>query len=371
MRVGVPAEIKPDEYRVGLTPTAVREYVARGHQVLVESGAGLGAGYNDEAYRRAGAQIAPDAAAVFRDSDLIIKVKEPQKIEWERLEPRHILFTYLHLAPDPAQTEGLLKSGCAAIAYETVTDARGGLPLLAPMSEVAGRIAVFSAAETLLKHNGGMGLLLCGVPGVPPARVAVLGGGVVGMNAARMAMGLNAEVVVLERSIPRMRELDDIFMGRVLTRYSTLDAVEEEILKADVVIGAVLTAGAAAPKLVKREHLSRMKPGSVLVDVSIDQGGCFETSHPTTHAEPTYVVDGVVHYCVANMPGAAPRTSSEALGHATLPFGLALADNGLKALEKDPHLAKGLNVLKGELTHPAVAEALGKPWADPFHVWGK
>ncbi|ATQ41111.1 alanine dehydrogenase [Caulobacter mirabilis] len=371
MRVGVPAEIKPDEYRVGLTPTAVREYVARGHQVLVESGAGLGAGYNDEAYRRAGAQIAPDAAAVFRDSDLIIKVKEPQKVEWERLEPRHILFTYLHLAPDPAQTEGLLKSGCAAIAYETVTDARGGLPLLAPMSEVAGRIAVFSAAETLLKHNGGMGLLLCGVPGVPPARVAVLGGGVVGMNAARMAMGLNAEVVVLERSIPRMRELDDIFMGRVLTRYSTLDAVEEEILKADVVIGAVLTAGAAAPKLVKREHLSRMKPGSVLVDVSIDQGGCFETSHPTTHAEPTYVVDGVVHYCVANMPGAAPRTSSEALGHATLPFGLALADNDLKALEKDPHLAKGLNVLKGELTHPAVAEALGKPWADPFHVWGK
>jgi len=369
MRVGVPKEIKPGEHRVGLPPTAVREYVARGHQVLVETTAGTGAGYSDEAYVKAGASIAPDAAAVFAGADMIIKVKEPQKVEWERLEPRHILFTYLHLAPDPAQTEGLINSGCAAIAYETVTDARGGLPLLAPMSEVAGRIAVFSAAETLLKHNGGMGLLLCGVPGVPPARVAVLGGGVVGMNAARMAMGLNAEVVVLERSIPRMRELDDIFMGRVLTRYSTLDAIEEEILKADVVIGAVLTAGAAAPKLIKREDLVRMKPGSVLVDVSIDQGGCFETSHPTTHAEPTYTVDGVVHYCVANMPGAAPRTSSEALVHATLPFGLALADHGLDALKKDKHLAKGLNVLKGELTHPAVAQALGKPFVDPYGAW--
>jgi len=369
MRVGVPKEIKPGEHRVGLPPTAVREYVARGHEVLVETTAGQGAGYADEAYVRAGARIAPDAASVFAGSDMIVKVKEPQKVEWERLEPRHILFTYLHLAPDPAQTEGLIASGCAAIAYETVTDAKGGLPLLAPMSEVAGRIAVFSAAETLLKHNGGMGLLLCGVPGVPPARVAVLGGGVVGMNAARMAMGLNAEVVVLERSIPRMRELDDIFMGRVLTRYSTLDAVEEEILKADVVIGAVLTAGAAAPKLVKREHLTRMKPGSVLVDVSIDQGGCFETSHPTTHAEPTYTVDGVVHYCVANMPGAAPRTSSEALVHATLPFGLALADHGLDALARDKHLARGLNVLKGELTHPAVAEALGKPFVDPYGAW--
>ena len=369
MRVGVPVEIKPGEHRVGLTPTAVREYVAHGHQVIVEAGAGQGAGYADEAFRKAGATIVANADAVFAGAEMIVKVKEPQKVEWERLEPRHILFTYLHLAPDPAQTEGLVKSGCAAIAYETVTDARGGLPLLAPMSEVAGRIAVFSAAETLLKHNGGMGLLLCGVPGVSPARVAVLGGGVVGMNAARMAMGLNAEVVVLERSIPRMRELDDIFMGRVLTRYSTLDAVEDEILKADVVIGAVLTAGAAAPKLVKREHLSRMKPGSVLVDVSIDQGGCFETSHPTTHAEPTYTVDGVVHYCVANMPGAAPRTSSEALGNATLPFGLALADHGLDALKRDKHLARGLNVLKGELTHPAVAEALGKAFVDPYGAW--
>lgn len=369
MQVGVPREIKADEYRVGLTPTAVREYVVHGHQVLVETGAGQGAGYGDEAYRKAGAEIAPDAETVFAKSKLIIKVKEPQAVEWARLTADHILFTYLHLAPDPAQTEGLLASGCAAIAYETVTDDAGGLPLLAPMSEVAGRIAVFSAGETLLKHNGGMGLLLPGVPGVPPARIVVLGGGVVGMNAARMAAGLGAEVVVLERSIPRMRVLDDMFLGRVLTRYSTVDAVEEEILKADVVIGAVLTAGAAAPKLVRKEHLSRMKPGSVLVDVSIDQGGCFETSRPTTHLAPTYTVDGVVHYCVANMPGAAPRTSSEALGHATLPFGLLLADRGLEALKANRHLAKGLNVLNGQITHPAVAEALGKPFSDAYGAW--
>ncbi|CAN5183140.1 alanine dehydrogenase [soil metagenome] len=371
MRVGVPKEIKSDEYRVGLTPGAVREYVHNGHEVIVERGAGAGAGYDDAAYEKAGARLVDGADAVFSQAQMIVKVKEPQKVEWERLTPDHILFTYLHLAPDPAQTQGLLESGCAAIAYETVTDARGGLPLLAPMSEVAGRIAVFSAAETLLKHNGGMGLLLCGVPGTPPARVAVLGGGVVGINAARMAMGLNAEVVVLERSLPRMREIDDIFLGRVLTRFSTVGAVEEEILKADVVIGAVLTAGAAAPKLVRREHLSRMKPGSVLVDVSIDQGGCFETSHATTHANPTFTVDGVVHYCVANMPGAAPRTSSEALGNATLPFGLALANHGLDALKRDPHLAKGLNVLHGKLTHPAVAQALGMPSIDPYGVWGQ
>ncbi len=370
MRVGVPSEIKPNEHRVGLTPSAVREYVANGHDVLVQTSAGQGAGYTDDAYVKAGATIVADADALFAGAEMIVKVKEPQKVEWEKLTEKHILFTYLHLAPDPAQTEGLLASGCAAIAYETVTDATGGLPLLAPMSEVAGRIAVFSAAETLLKHNGGMGLLLCGVPGVPPARVAVLGGGVVGINAARMAAGLGAEVVVLERSIPRMRQLDDLFQGRILTRYSSLDSVEDEILKADVVIGAVLTAGAAAPTLVKREHLKRMKPGSVLVDVSIDQGGCFETSKPTTHADPTYTVDGVVHYCVANMPGAAPRTSSDALGHATLPFGLALANHGLDALKTNPHLAKGLNVLKGQLTHPAVAQALGKPSVDPYGVWG-
>lgn len=369
MRVGVPREIKPDEYRVGLTPAAVREYVAHGHEVLVEQGAGAGAGYGDEAYVRAGAQIAPNAAAVFAEAQMIVKVKEPQAVEWAQLTPDHILFTYLHLAPDPAQTEGLLASGCAAIAYETVTDDAGGLPLLAPMSEVAGRIAVFSAGETLLKHNGGMGLLISGVPGVPPARVCILGGGVVGANAAVMAAGLGAEVVIMERSIPRMRYIDDIFAGRVITRYSTYDSVEEEILKADVVIGAVLTPGAAAPKLVRREHLARMKPGAVMVDVSIDQGGCFETSKPTTHQNPTYVVDGVVHYCVANMPGAAPRTSSEALGHATLPFGLQLANHGLEALSANRHLAKGLNVLAGELTHPAVAEALGKPFTDPYGVW--
>jgi alanine dehydrogenase len=369
MRVGVPREIKQDEYRVGLPPTAVREYVSRGHEVIVEAGAGIGAGYADAAYVKAGAQIVPDADAVFAGAQMIVKVKEPQPVEWARLTKDHILFTYLHLAPDPAQTEGLLASGCAAIAYETVTDANGGLPLLAPMSEVAGRIAVFSAGETLLKHNGGMGLLISGVPGVPPARVCILGGGVVGANAAQMAAGLGAEVVILERSIPRMRYIDDIFAGRVITRYSTYDAVEEEILKADVVIGAVLTAGAAAPKLVRKEHLSRMKPGSVLVDVSIDQGGCFETSRPTTHKDPTYTEDGVVHYCVANMPGAAPRTSSEALVHATLPFGLQLAGQGLDALRTNKHLAKGLNVLAGEITHPAVAEALGKPFKDPYGAW--
>jgi alanine dehydrogenase len=369
MRVGVPREIKPEEYRVGLTPAAVREYVAHGHEVIVEAGAGREAGYGDEAYARAGGRLVVDAETVFAGAELIVKVKEPQAAEWSRLAARHILFTYLHLAPDPAQAEGLLASGCAAIAYETVTDDHGGLPLLAPMSEVAGRIAVFSAGETLLKHNGGMGLLLSGVPGTPPARICVLGGGVVGMNAARMAAGMGAEVVIVERSIPRMRELDNMFLGRILTRYSTLDAVEEEVLKADVVIGAVLTAGAAAPILVGRELLKRMKPGSVLVDVAIDQGGCFETSRPTTHSHPTYTQEGVVHYCVANMPGAAPRTSSEALVHATLPFGLKLADQGLDALKADRHLARGLNVLQGQLTHPAVADALGKPFFDPYGVW--
>jgi alanine dehydrogenase len=370
MKVGVPAEIKADEHRVGLTPTAAREYVAHGHEVLVETGAGRDAGFEDADYARAGARIVPDADAVFGEAGLIVKVKEPQAEERARLEPRHILFTYLHLAPDPAQTKELMASDCAAVAYETVTDARGGLPLLAPMSEVAGRLAVFSAGETLLKHNGGMGLLLSGVPGVAPARVLIIGGGVVGMNAARMALGIGAEVVVVERSIQRMREIDDIFLGHVRTRYSTLDALEAEVILADVVIGAVLVPGAAAPKLVKRDMLKRMKPGSVLVDVAIDQGGCFETSKPTTHAHPTYVVDNVVHYCVANMPGAAPRTSSEALNNATLPFGLALADKGVDALKTDRHLGRGLNVYKGQVTHPAVAQSLGLPAADPFGVWG-
>jgi alanine dehydrogenase len=371
MRVGCPKEIKNHEYRVGLTPGAVREYVAHGHDVLVETGAGAGIGADDGAYIAAGAKIAATAKDVFEKSDMIVKVKEPQPSEWVQLREGQILYTYLHLAPDPDQTKGLVDSGVTAVAYETVTDERGGLPLLAPMSEVAGRIAVFSAAETLLKHNGGMGLLFCGVPGVAPARVLVLGGGVVGLNAARMAMGLGAEVVVLERSIPRMAYIDEVTNGRVITRYSSIGAIEEEIVKADVVIGAVLVPGASAPKLVKREHLAKMKPGSVLVDVAIDQGGCFETSHATTHEDPTYVIDGVVHYCVANMPGAAPRTSSEALNNATLPFGLALADHGLEALKKDPHLARGLNVLKGEITYPAVAQALGMDWSDPFGVWAK
>ncbi len=371
MRVGVPKEIKKNEHRIGLTPTAVREYVAHGHDVSIEAGAGMGAGFTDEDYVKVGAKIVPTAAEIFAGNDMIVKVKEPQKVEWEMLREDQILFTYLHLAPDPEQTKGLLASKCAAIAYETVTDAKGGLPLLAPMSEVAGRIAVFSAAETLLKHNGGMGLLFCGVPGVAPARVLVLGGGVVGFNAARMAMGLGAEVVVMERSIPRMAYIDEVTNGRVVTRYSSIGAIEEEMLKADVIIGAVLVPGAAAPTLIKRDDLKRMKPGSVLVDVAIDQGGCFETSKPTTHADPTYVIDGVVHYCVANMPGAAPRTSSEALNNATLPFGLALANKGLEALRENPHLARGLNVLKGEITYPAVAEAMGLGWSDPFGVWVK
>jgi len=371
MRVGVPTEIKKNEHRIGLTPTAVREYVANGHSVSVQQGAGLGAGFTDDDYRKAGATIIATAAEIFANSDMIVKVKEPQKVEWEMLREDQILFTYLHLAPDPEQTKGLLASKCAAVAYETVTDAKGGLPLLAPMSEVAGRIAVFSAAETLLKHNGGMGLLFCGVPGVAPARVLVLGGGVVGLNAARMAMGLGAEVVVLERSIPRMAYIDEVTQGRVITRYSSINAIDEEMVKADVIIGAVLVPGASAPKLIKREDLKAMKNGSVLVDVAIDQGGCFETSKATTHEDPTYVIDGVVHYCVANMPGAAPRTSSEALNNATLPFGLALANKGLEALRADPHLARGLNVLKGEITYPAVAEAMGLSWSDPFGVWAK
>lgn len=369
MRVGSPRETKTNEHRVGLTPAAAGEYVAHGHTVLIETGAGLGAGFTDADYVKAGARIAPDAAAVFADSDMIVKVKELQPAEFALLNQGHILFTYLHLAPDPDQTKALLASGCAAVAYETVTDRNGGLPLLAPMSEVAGRIAVFSAAETLLKHKGGSGLLFCGVPGVAPARVLVLGGGVVGLNAARMAVGLGAEVVVLERSIPRMRHIDEVTGGRVITRYSSLHAIEEELPKADVVIGAVLTPGAEAPTLVRRDQLASMKKDSVLIDVAIDQGGCFETSRPTTHDDPTYVVDGVIHYCVGNMPGAVPRTSSEALNNATLPFGLALADRGLEALRADPHLAHGLNVLKGEITHPAVAQALGMEWRDPFGVW--
>ncbi|WP_137934232.1 alanine dehydrogenase [Mesorhizobium comanense] len=368
MRVGCPKEIKNHEYRVGLTPGSVREYVAHGHEVLVEAGAGAGIGADDNAYRAAGATIAKTAADVFAKSDMIVKVKEPQPNEWAQLRDGQILYTYLHLAPDPEQTKGLLASGVTAIAYETVTDDRGGLPLLAPMSEVAGRLSIQAGATALQKANGGRGVLLGGVPGVLPGKVTVLGGGVVGLHAARMAAGLGADVTIIDRSIPRLRQLDDLFAGRVHTRYSTVEALEEECFSADIVVGAVLIPGAAAPKLVTREMLSGMKKGSVLVDVAIDQGGCFETSHATTHADPTYEVDGVIHYCVANMPGAVPVTSAHALNNATLHYGLQLADKGLKALVDDHHLRNGLNVHKGKITNRAVAEALGYELVEPKAV---
>ncbi|RWE07147.1 MAG: alanine dehydrogenase [Mesorhizobium sp.] len=368
MRVGCPREIKNHEYRVGLTPGSVREYVAHGHEVLVESGAGAGIGADDNAYRAAGATIAKTAADVFARSDMIVKVKEPQPDEWVQLRDGQILYTYLHLAPDPEQTKGLLASGVTAIAYETVTDDRGGLPLLAPMSEVAGRLSIQAGATALQKANGGRGVLLGGVPGVLPGKVTVLGGGVVGLHAARMAVGLGADVTIIDRSIPRLRQLDDIFGGRVHTRYSTVEALEEECFSADIVVGAVLIPGAAAPKLVSREMLSGMKKGSVLVDVAIDQGGCFDTSYATTHAVPTYEVDGVIHYCVANMPGAVPVTSAHALNNATLHYGLQLADKGLKALIDDHHLRNGLNVHKGKITNRAVAEALGYELVEPKAV---
>ncbi|MGX9119491.1 alanine dehydrogenase [Mesorhizobium sp. BHbsci] len=368
MRVGCPREIKNHEYRVGLTPGSVREYVAHGHEVLVETGAGAGIGADDNAYRAAGATIAKTAADVFAKSDMIVKVKEPQPDEWVQLRDGQILYTYLHLAPDPEQTKGLLASGVSAIAYETVTDDRGGLPLLAPMSEVAGRLSIQAGATALQKANGGRGVLLGGVPGVLPGKVTVLGGGVVGLHAARMAVGLGADVTIIDRSIPRLRQLDDIFGGRVHTRYSTVEALEEECFSADIVVGAVLIPGAAAPKLVSREMLSGMKKGSVLVDVAIDQGGCFETSYATTHAVPTYEVDGVIHYCVANMPGAVPVTSAHALNNATLHYGLQLADKGLKALIDDHHLRNGLNVHKGKITNRAVAEALGYELVEPKAV---
>ena len=368
MQVGVPKEIKSQEYRVGLTPGAVREYVAAGHQVVVETGAGDGINADDSVYAKAGARIVKTAAEVFAESQMIVKVKEPQKEEWERLRPGQILFTYLHLAPDPEQTQGLIKSGCTAIAYETVTDARGHLPLLAPMSEVAGRLAIEAAGLSMMRFNGGRGLLIGGVPGVQPARVVVLGGGVVGTHAARMAAGLGAEVSVLDKSLPRLRELDELFEGRVRTRFSSLESIEEEVFSADVVIGAVLVPGASAPKLVTRAMLKHMKRGAVVVDVAIDQGGCFETSHATTHADPVYAVEGIIHYCVANMPGSVPLTSSHALNNATLPFGLALAGKGLKAILDDPHLRNGLNVHRGEITHPAVAKSLGLPFKDPVQA---
>lgn len=360
MRIGVPKEIKNHEYRAGLVPSSVRELVAHGHEVVVETHAGYGIGLDDDHYEAAGASILPTADAVFEQADMIVKVKEPQAVEIAKLRRGQILFTYLHLAPDEAQTKGLVNSGCTAIAYETVTDAHGRLPLLAPMSEVAGRMSIQAGAHCLEKAQGGNGMLLGGVPGVAAASVVILGGGVVGTNAARMAMGLEAKVTIMDKSLHRLFELDMQFGPTLNTIFSTRDAVEEYVLQADLVVGAVLVPGAEAPKLVSREMVAKMKRGSVLVDVAIDQGGCFETSKPTTHAEPTYIVDDVVHYCVANMPGGVARTSTFALNNATLPFTLALADKGWRrALTEDLHLKEGLNVHDGRVTYKAVADAHG------------
>ncbi len=360
MRIGVPTEIKTHEYRVGLTPAGARELAQSGHQVVVQHGAAAGIGITDDAYRAAGASIAPDAAAVFADAEMIVKVKEPQAEEIARLRAGQVLFTYLHLAADLGQTEGLIRSGATCIAYETVTDARGGLPLLSPMSEVAGRMSVQVGAHCLEREQGGAGILLGGVPGVPPARVVVIGGGVAGTNAARMAVGLEASVIILDRSLARLKELDLQFGPRATTAFATAEAIERAVLDADLVIGAVLVPGAAAPKLVSRALLKRMRPGSVLVDIAIDQGGCFESSRPTSHSAPTYVEDGVVHYCVTNMPGAVARTSTFALTNATLPFVIALAEKGWRgALRDDPHLRDGLNVHAGQVAYAAVARDLG------------
>ena len=365
MLIGVPKEIKNHEYRIGLTPAGVKELVQYGHQVLVQRDGGAAIGFDDEQYRQAGAEIVDEAAEIFARAAMIIKVKEPQPQECRMLRPDQTLFTYLHLAPDPEQTELLLASGATCIAYETVTSNGHGLPLLAPMSEVAGRMSVQAGAHNLEKAQGGNGMLLGGVPGVEPAKVLVIGGGVVGINAARMAMGLGADVTLLDRSLDRLKELDMHFGGRLKTVYSTADAVERHALEADLVIGAVLIPGAAAPKLISRELVSRMKAGAVMVDVAIDQGGCFETSKPTTHQQPTYVVDDVVHYCVANMPGGVARTATIALTNATLPFALALANKGAAAaLRDDAHLRNGLNVHAGMVTHEAVASALGYEYVE-------
>ncbi|WP_204112888.1 alanine dehydrogenase [Shimia biformata] len=360
MKIGCPTEIKPQEFRVGMTPDAAREAIAHGHDVLIQKGAGIGAGFMDEDYVAAGARIIDTAEEIFASAEMIVKVKEPQAVERKMLREGQLLFTYLHLAPDPEQTKDLLASGCTAIAYETVTDDRGGLPLLAPMSEVAGRLAPQVGAWTLQKANGGRGVLMGGVPGVAPAKVVVIGGGVVGTHAAKIAAGMGADVTVLDRSLPRLRYLDDVFGGTFKNQYSTAGATAKLVREADMVIGAVLIPGAAAPKLVNRAQLADMKPGAALVDVAIDQGGCFETSKATTHADPIYEVDGIMHYCVANMPGAVARTSTQALGNATLPFLLNLADKGWRqACEDDPHLLNGLNVHAGQLTYYAVGKALG------------
>src|SRR5690242_13558712 len=360
MRVGVPTEIKTDEYRVAITPAGVRELVEHGHEVVIQHGAGDGSVIPDDEYVEQGARIVPDADAVFDEAELILKVKEPLTEEVERLRPDHTLFTYLHLAPAPELTRGLCDSGATAIAYETVEDAHGRLPLLAPMSEVAGKIATQAGAFMLEKPMGGRGILLGGVPGVAAANVMVIGGGVVGMNAAFIAIGMEADVFVYDRSIDRLRELEVDFGGRCSTVYSTTLAIEEMLPNADLVIGAVLVHGARAPYVIRREQLALMKPGAVLVDVAIDQGGCFETSRPTTHRDPTFEVDGITHYCVANMPGAVPITSTHALTNATLPYALALADHGVaEAIRRDPGLRPGVNVAGGKVTHPAVAEGVG------------
>ena len=371
MLIGTPKEIKNHEYRVGLTPAGVRELTSRGHQVMIEAGAGLGIGIPDEAYRNVGAELVATAGEVFRRAEMIVKVKEPQPVECSMLREGQVLFTYLHLAPDPEQTRALVNSGCVAIAYETVTDGRGGLPLLAPMSEVAGRMSIQAGAHAIEKAQGGNGVLLGGVPGVAPADVLVIGGGVVGYNAARIAVGMGADVTILDRSIARLNWLDTVFDGRLKTLYSTADALEACVAKADLVIGAVLVPGATAPKLVTRPMLKTMKPGAVIVDVAIDQGGCFETSRPTTHQQPTYTVDGIVHYCVANMPGGVARTSTFALTNATLPYVIALADKGYRAAAlADANLGDGLNIHLGKVTYKAVADALAYDYCPVSDVLG-
>jgi alanine dehydrogenase len=361
MIVGVPKEIKNHEYRVGLTPAAVQEFVKCGHEVLVQTNAGTSIGFTDALYTNAGAIIIATPEEIFAKADMIVKVKEPQANECKMLRRGQTLYTYLHLAPDPVQTQLLVESGATCIAYETVTDHRGTLPLLAPMSEVAGRMSIQAGAHYLEKASGGSGTLLGGVPGVAPGKVLIIGGGVVGLNAAKMAMGLGADVTILDRSLNRLRELDDIFEGRLATVFSTSEAIDYHSSRADLVIGAVLVPGAAAPKLLNREHIKNMKPGSVVVDVAIDQGGCFETSKATTHQDPVYIIDDVVHDCVANMPGGVARTSTMALNNATLSFGLALANKGPKqAMLDDPHLLNGLNVHNGIVTYKAVVDALGE-----------
>lgn len=366
MIVGIPKEIKAQEFRVAMVPSGVAEMVAAGHQVLVETGAGAGVGFSDQSYLDAGAKIVATAADVFASADLVTKVKEPQPQECEMLRPGQTLFTYLHLAPDPAQTQLLKQSGCTAIAYETIVDKNGTLPLLTPMSEVAGRLSIQAGARCLEKSMQGLGVLLGGVPGVAPAKVVIIGGGVAGTEAARMAKGMGANVTIFERSLTRCRQLDELFQGTVAAVYSTPASVEEAILEADLVVGAVLVHGARAPKLISKEQLRLMKAGSVLVDIAIDQGGCFETSRATTHQDPTYVEHEVVHYCVANMPGAVPRTSTLALTNATLPYALTLANKGpTTALLEDPYLIEGLNVHNGKITYQAVATELGYDYVDP------